>query len=376
MLGQERLFGPATLRCSALYVAEDQALSNRNRSNWDVRTNLPGKLAWNRVPSSRDARRLWLMGKGLRANLFIWWCWLLLPLLAGCWLLEPVPPDTCKNHNTWMRNPDGYFTDPGARKLAQAAACGEVAEVTRLMKVEHVDPDRFFSMEGNGIPLVAWPILTRSPEGLKALLENGADPNVALPYQTLNRGVRNNPNAMVIASEQEDQTFLKLLLDYRGDPNTRNANNESLLFNAYIHGNLFENVKLLVERGADVNANASASRSILEAYSGLRPFDQVYWLLEHGADPSLDYDIGKPIRRPDSQTIQDIYWRTTMPSWLKDQRRCQQWLEDHGYRRPAPSKRQVETWRSCGFPPEATSIAGVLPAQYPADWPPEGTMCK
>lgn len=302
------------------------------------------------------------------------WC-LLLPLLGGCWLLEPAPQATCKNDSIWTRNPEGYFADPGARRLARAAACGDVAEVTRLMTVEHVDPDHIFSMEGNGIPLVAWPVLTHSPDGLKAMLENGADPNVKLPYQTRDRGVRNNPNAMVIASETEDPTYLKLLLDHGGDPDTRNANDESLLFNAYIHGNLWENVKLLVERGADINGDAGYG-PIIQSYAGLRPFDQVYWLIEHGADPSLEYLFGKPVRKPDSKTIRAIYWRTTLPSWLASQRRCQQWLVDHGYPRPPPREQERKEWLSCGFPPDAISITGVLPAVYPTTWPPEGTMCK
>ncbi|MBB3887115.1 hypothetical protein FHY26_002156, partial [Xanthomonas campestris] len=90
--------------------------------------------------------------------------------------------------------PERNFSDPKALALALAAEQGDAEEVRRLMKVEGVNPDTIFSKDG--YPLLFWPIFTHSPAGLKAMLDNGADPNVALPYQTLDRGVRNNPSPL------------------------------------------------------------------------------------------------------------------------------------------------------------------------------------
>ncbi|WP_414428508.1 ankyrin repeat domain-containing protein, partial [Xanthomonas campestris] len=201
------------------------------------------------------------------SHCFIRFCCVVLLAITGC---SPAAQSRYA--------PERNFSDPKALALALAAEQGDVEEVRRLMKVEGVNPDTIFSKDGH--PLLFWPIFTHSPAGLKAMLDNGADPNVALPYQTLDRGVRNNPNAMVWAAEQDDPIYLKMLLDHGGDPNTRNANNESLLFHAFIKQNKWDNIKLLVERGADINAVAGMGNSITAAYAIRGGFDFVYWLLQ------------------------------------------------------------------------------------------------
>ncbi|WP_338404958.1 ankyrin repeat domain-containing protein, partial [Xanthomonas campestris] len=183
------------------------------------------------------------------SHCFIRFCCIVLLAITGC---SPAAQSRYA--------PERNFSDPKALALALAAEQGDAEEVRRLMKVEGVNPDTIFSKDG--YPLLFWPIFTHSPAGLKAMLDNGADPNVALPYQTLDRGVRNNPNAMVWAAEQDDPIYLKMLLDHGGNPNTRNANNESLLFHAFIKQNKWDNIKLLVERGADINAVAGMGNSI------------------------------------------------------------------------------------------------------------------
>ncbi|AKK63747.1 hypothetical protein FE36_07775 [Xanthomonas oryzae pv. oryzicola] len=106
--------------------------------------------------------------------------------------------------------------------MALAAEHGNVQEVRRLMKEEHVNPDVIFSTDG--CPLLMWPIMTHNPEGLRAMLENGADPNARKlhPLQNTTRfNGRYEDNAMVWAAKQEDPIYLKLLLDHGGDPNAR-----------------------------------------------------------------------------------------------------------------------------------------------------------
>uniref|UniRef100_UPI0004669EC6 ankyrin repeat domain-containing protein n=1 Tax=Luteimonas huabeiensis TaxID=1244513 RepID=UPI0004669EC6 len=165
-------------------------------------------------------------------------------------------------------------------------------------------PDTIFGGYYGGMPLLAWPIYAGSPEGLRAMLENGADPNVKKAYETRDRGTRFHANAMVWAAEQEDPTYLELLLDHGGDPDTRNPNNEALLFHAFIKQNQWRNVQLLVERGADVNAKVSPGGTIIGTYASRGGFMMVHWLLEHGADPALEYVYGKPERRKNSHTIE------------------------------------------------------------------------
>ncbi len=62
---------------------------------------------------------------------------------------------------------------------------------------------------------------------------------------------------MIWAAKQEDPIYLKLLLDHGGDPNTRNGNDETMLFQSFIWHNQWKNVQLLVEHGADVNSESA-----------------------------------------------------------------------------------------------------------------------
>ena len=269
-------------------------------------------------------------------------------VLSGC--SEPTPAQM--SHY----GVDNFFADPKAQALAVAAEYGDVQAVHRLMKDEGVNPDTIFSKEG--MPLLAWPIFTHNPEGLKAMLENGADPNVKQAYPTQERGLRYDNNAMVWAAKQEDPIYLKLLLDHGGDPNTRNVNDETLLFQAFIWHNQWQNVQLLVERGADVNALAGMGQSILQVYASWADFDKVYWLLQHDADPSIDYmvDQPKPPAPRRSRTIEAIFWYPVKPAGLESQRKCQQWLLQHGHKRPAMPDYYRDMRKDFGFPYEEKDI--------------------
>ncbi|XRD90976.1 ankyrin repeat domain-containing protein [Dyella nitratireducens] len=252
-----------------------------------------------------------------------------------------------------------FFKDPKAQALAIAAEHGNAAVVQRLMKQEHVNPDVIFSEDAydSGMPLLAWPIFTQNPEGLQAMLENGANPNVKLSYQTRDRGMRYHGNAMVWAAKQDDPVYLKLLLDHGGDPDTRNANDETLLFQAFIWHNQWQNVQLLVERGADINALSQGVPIILN-YAALGGFQQTYWLLQHGADPTLQHLVKQPPppAPPINPVIESIFWHPGNPSNPTWQRMCQQWLLQHGYERPPMPDHMREMRKNLGFPYEEKDI--------------------
>jgi hypothetical protein len=260
--------------------------------------------------------------------------------LSGC--LDAAPnPAAQSRHGV-----DRVYTDPKAQALAVAAELNDAEEVHRLMKVEGVNPDLYFGVGGDeGLPLVAWPVITKSPQGLKALLENGADPNAAVlhPAQQDERFKgRHINNAMVWAAKADDPIYLKLLLGHGGNPNTRNSNGETLMYQALIMGEGWEKVKLLVERGADVNTpDGGGGQPIIEAYTDYANFPQVYWLLERGADPTLQYmgDAAKEpvVHRNDSRTIDYIFWYPVNPVYKEWQRNCQIWLLKRGYQRPPMS---------------------------------------
>ena len=288
----------------------------------------------------------------------VWW--LLALAMAGCDISQPESATSTQQSKYSV---DQVFKDPKAQALALAAEQGNAAEVTRLMKQEHVNPDVIFSDDDNGMPLVAWPVFTLSPAGLKAMLEDGANPNARKPgthtkkYEDGSGGTYfDYDNAMVWAAKQSDSSYLKLLLDHGGDPNTRNGNDESLLFQAFIWHDQWQNVQLLVERGARVNGEAGMAGSILKHYTASASFDKAYWLLEHGADPvgdAIPAVASSPARYP---IVEDIFWYPSKPVMTDWQRKCQQWLLQHGYKRPPMTDYYRKLRRDFGFPYDEKDI--------------------
>ena len=277
---------------------------------------------------------------------------------AGCDISQPESVASAQQSKYSV---DQVFKDPKAQALALAAEQGNAAVVQRLMKQEHVNPDVIFSDDDSGMPLVAWPVFTLSPAGLKAMLENGANPNARKPGHTVRKfkdgSVSDHfdyDNAMVWAAKQDDPIYLNLLLDHGGDSNTRNANGESLLFQSYIWHNQWSNVQLLVERGADVNS-ISQGGTVLYDYSSLGGFEQAYWLLEHGADPKAGA-LAQPPDSPRYMAVEAIFWHpgdSKDPSW---QRKCQQWLLQHGYKRPPMPDSYRDMRKNLGLPYEEKDI--------------------
>ncbi|MCW0457927.1 ankyrin repeat domain-containing protein [Xanthomonas sacchari] len=282
------------------------------------------------------------MPKLLRALLLS----LLLLVCAGCGAWSAPPADQQSAYGL-----SSFFPDPKAQALALAAEHGNTEEIRRLMKEEHVNPDVIFSKDG--YPLLMWPIMTHNPEGLRAMLENGADPNARKlhPLQNTTRFKgRYEDNAMVWAAKQDDPIYLKLLLDHGGDPNTRNSNGETLLLQAFLTQNQWQNVKLLVERGADVNATSQGSPIIFD-YAARGGFEQVYWLLEHGADPG-----GAPPYPKDLSIVESVFWHPGSPNDPTWQRKCQHWLLQHGYKRPPLPESFRDMRKTFGFPYEEKDI--------------------
>jgi uncharacterized protein len=288
-------------------------------------------------------------------------CLLLAFVLGGCDAPSPTAA-TPPRHS--MYSLDRVFKDPKAQALALAAEQGNAPEVQRLMKQEHVNPDAIFADDDSGMPLVAWPIFTLNPAGLKAMLDNGANPNARNPeqrtesYKDGSGGTfYNYNNAMVWAAKQEDPIYLKLLLDHGGDPNTRNSNDESLLFQAYIWHRQWRNVQLLVERGARIN-DLTQSGTILYDYTSMGGFEEAYWLLQHGADATVGDQLiqSPPPAPPRYLAVEDIFWHPSNPRDPSWQRKCQQWLLRHGVKRPPMPEDYRRSRKTFGLPYEEKDI--------------------
>jgi uncharacterized protein len=289
-------------------------------------------------------------------------------LLTGC---NAAPPDASTSssgstptseQSKWF-NPANSFKNPQALALARAAQDNNADEVRRLIKDEHINPDTLFSDDNESTPIVAWPVITSSLGGLKALLDNGANPNARNPktrtehYPDGSGGTFfTHNNAMVYAAMNEDAAYLKLLIEHGGDPNTLNSNGETLLFQSFIWHNQWQNVQALVEHGANVNAITQGD-SILIDYTSEGNFEAAYWLLQHGADPQAET---RTKTSPDEAiryfAIEDIFWYPLNPRVVDWQRKCQQWLLIHGFKRPPIPEHYVEQRKELGQPYQEKDI--------------------
>jgi hypothetical protein len=308
---------------------------------------------WSCVIGKRSSRPD-TFGRAGKASAWLMMSVLMLSSLSGCWLMPPSNESVQSRQS--KANLD-MFSDPKARELALAAEQGRVEDVRRLMKDEGVNPDVHFSDEG--YPLLFWPMFTENPKGLKAMLDNGADPNAKKlsmhQDNELYKGLYYD-NAMVWAAGMEDPIYLTMLLDHGGDPNTRSFNDENLLFQAMIKQDQWQNVQLLVQRGAELNTRAGMLDSITGHYSGGGAFQRVYWLLEHGADPTYDPHPPPDTKTPQYKIMEAIFWHPGNPKNPEWQRKCQQWLLKRGHKRVPMPEHYRQMRKAFEFPSEEKDI--------------------
>lgn len=153
--------------------------------------------------------------------------------------------------------------------------------------------------------------------------------------------MRSSPGSesLVNAARSDDPAALGDLLARGGDANARNRDGEPLLLVAQLAGQ-WDNVKLLVEHGADVNAHPDGrpGDTVLAFYSAGQ-FDKVHWLLEHGADPSHRIQSAAAAARVGTQPIvENIYWWPVQagqfPALAQWQRKSQDLLAARGITAP------------------------------------------
>jgi len=302
--------------------------------------------------------------------------WLCRIAVLSLWLLVAngcdMSPSAGRAAQPSPTSRDQLFKNPRAQALALAAEQGNAAEVQRLITQEKVNPDVIFANVPHGMPLLAWPIFKQNPAGLKALLDSGANPNARKPGQHTQRysGGSGGPyfdydNAIAWAGKQNDPIYLTLLLDHGADPSARNGNDETPIFQAQSNSmhNQWPNVQLLVERGADINAVTDVGTVIYD-YSCFGRFEEVYWLLQHGADPTIDVlSSPRPPAPRRHRVIESIFWYADDPRWARDfpkdpkwQRLSQQWLLQHGVKRPPMPAMYRDERKGYGLPYEEKDI--------------------
>lgn len=193
------------------------------------------------------------------------------------------------------RSASALFSSSQDAELADAACSKDAArEVPALVKAGANANAR----GKQGISPLIWAMSCHNHQGIKALLEAGADPNLPMSARKMNdQGhkywVLGQTNCakrpfqgdlicqppVYLASGGDDPKLLSILLKNDGDPNAVDQNFRSALMNA-VSLDRVENMKLLIASGADVNY-CPYKRCHGVLFSAANRFDMVMYMLNH-----------------------------------------------------------------------------------------------
>ncbi|MGJ7902320.1 ankyrin repeat domain-containing protein [Lysobacter sp. 1R34A] len=204
------------------------------------------------------------------------------------------------------------FADPAVAELAEAVAAGDSADIRRL--AAGVD---LRSHGDKNVTLLEWAVLNQSLDGLKALLEAGADP--AEP------GI-DGGTVVHMAAMANDPAYLEVLLAHGAAPNTPHGENGSAPLSAALMGERSAQFHRLLEAGANPNHADRLGNTALHVAGKINQPNRALELLQAGADADA--------RNRQNVTFQR-YLFMTPPGLLNAQTRQDRealvaWLREHG----------------------------------------------
>lgn len=175
------------------------------------------------------------------------------------------------------------FADPQVAELAEAAARGDAARVRALA------PGVDLSTRGDKhVTLLQWALLNRSIDGLKALLDAGADP--AQPGM-------DGDTVVHFAAKANDPAYLAELLARGVDPNVANADTGAGPLAAALMGEAEPQFRALLKAGADPNRADRMGNTPLHVAGQINEPARALDLLEAGADPQARNRQGATFQR-------------------------------------------------------------------------------
>ncbi|WP_437594696.1 ankyrin repeat domain-containing protein [Sorangium sp. So ce1000] len=181
-------------------------------------------------------------------------------------------------------DPDRFFLGP-QRELARAIAAGDLASVRALAPATDLDAPGAEDMTllvlamqwASGLEPVRLQIVTE-------LVRAGADVHHVVPQLT---------SALDLALLSKSPAFLRAMLDGGVPPDAHVGRGHTpALFHAAAESTV-ENMRLLLDRGADVNARDSLGTPAITYALRAMQLDQVEQLLDRGADPRAVNRLGQ-----------------------------------------------------------------------------------
>ena len=155
-------------------------------------------------------------------------------------------------------------------KLAKAIEAGDMRALRELASGEDLA-----APADKNMTLLWFAIQQRNFDAIKTLVQLGVDPDTQIA-----QGIG---SALRYAFLQKDLRFLKAMLDGGLSPNHQSPENHLMLQRAILDGSL-EHVKMLVERGADIDQRDSIGGSALYESIATRQPEIAIFLIEKGAD--------------------------------------------------------------------------------------------
>jgi len=152
----------------------------------------------------------------------------------------------------------GIFKDSPAWELAKAVRWQNTKKISRIAEENPELLD--YQDERYGVTLLIWAVGTERYQSAKALLENGADPDIIATSYGYTALYLASGFSWVDNMAKKDPKYVELLLEYGADPNIVFLGNEKNNITEVGTSPLMESIrcgfgktKALVEGGADIN---------------------------------------------------------------------------------------------------------------------------
>lgn len=184
-----------------------------------------------------------------------------------------------------------YFSEPQQIELARAVSKDDIKAVDNAID-KGADVNKIGKEE---MTPLAWAFAKQNKASFQRLLEKGADPNFMTSKVAWNN---EGQSVMQFAALSEDSDYLRLALQYGGNPNAPDSLPGRTIIYTAIRNNRPENIKILAKNGGHINYKDNTGFTPLMYSVFNTKYDIAYLILKLGANPE--------IKTPRGQTIADI----------------------------------------------------------------------
>ena len=209
--------------------------------------------------------------------------------------------------------------------------------------IENGDPDRFKALYGDsqlvnskgrsGITLLWLAVKFQQEEIVEFLLDRGASPDVEIDWVS---------SIIGLAAEGDSAILRRILTAGASIDHKSGGMSRSLPVHHAARIDGIENMKMLLEAGANVNSRTETGLTPLSLAVAHRNIELVLYLLEAGADPTITNNYG-------ASAVSSLVRENPNRISLKDVARVREWLTAHGYDIDELAKNQMKEGKQSSF---------------------------